>query len=1365
MRALESSIADGHRLFLEVGPHPVLTPSIREYIARNKVEAEVVSTLVRETDECKNLYHSLASLYTAGSNLNWAAINGRPDAMLTLPSYPWQRETHWGEAETALEERVGSVSTALPGRRLDMHEPVWERHINNKYLPYIDDHVVQKLVLLPGAAFVDGALSLQNEVGRAGMPVAVEDLHFRQPLVLGRNQDVVLRTALEPHSLRVRFYSTSQRQTSWTRHAEARLSQRLLTRPAPIDLDSLQNRLRETSGVDALYSRLTKLGLDYGPSFRRITELRANDREVLAKLKAGDAIEGYDIEHVLHPTLLDGAFQSLLAPIRGDETGFVPASIGQVAVFEQIPDELWCYGQITRQDDEAVVGDIFLLDNEGRVLSTVSELRCARIGLAASGKMDVIERLLLRPTWYQTPLEASKRRVGSWLIIAEGGFADGTFTAHLADGLRREGCDRVIPICVDTPEAEGSAASDITGGGTVRTPADWKNLFENYPPQGLAGIAYITRHAGANNPESAIGHAGHLLELFKHLPANDSNLRAYLITHRAQAVERADLVDGFLQASAAGFFRVAHNEYPALTCSMIDHDGDDAAHVVAELLADNEADDIALRAGVRYTQRIEACALRALEIADLAQRAVTPPSNGRYILACTVSGLAATADPHSDQLYWKQDTSPDLADDEVEIKIAYSRDHVRGSGQREVTSHELARPKWREFSGRISRVGSSVSTWRPGEPIAAAALCHLASHVVVRETDLRAIKLSAAPSIGSSSLAITAASIRAALQEMARAKPGETVLVIGEAQDELAQMFAVTAMDLGLDFLVACTGENASSETFDEAPMDLRSDDFEHRVLAANHGRPLDIIVFCGTVNPALHNRIPLSFGGRVVLYGPESESVDPNHFVDPATMYSVHRVNPTVFVAAGALYRAALAHLTNSTIRTVAPDRLCSADELPRASLDSLGSSRTLTFDMSALPNVVPLHVGQVMIDPEAAYVVTGGFGGFGMVVADHLVAQGARNVVLIGRFGATTDQTKRQIAEWRAQGVTIREALIDIANLHAIDKFFAALAAQHRVKGIIHAAGIVDDIRIDEMTSDKLIRVMRPKVHGAWNLHVCSVKHKLPLEHFVLFSSGSALVGNRGQANYVAANAVLDSLAAYRRARGLPSTSINWGALGEVGMAAEEDLRRQFELMGITPFSPDDAMAALASTLRFQPTQIGIMDVDWVQWGKFEPTGGKSLRFAHLTGARNGSLNASVSDSLRHLPAEERFDILELMLAEKIAQTLRIPPERIDVKQPLTDMGVDSLMAVQLQIAVNMAFGVEFSAFELTSGLNIRQLTTPLLERMGLLVFADVNRRGQSQTTSQLPALDELNETDLEKLVVLPQLPGNVAAQQLAL
>ena len=331
----------------------------------------------------------------------------------------------------------------------------------------------------------------------------------------------------------------------------------------------------------------------------------------------------------------------------------------------------------------------------------------------------------------------------------------------------------------------------------------------------------------------------------------------------------------------------------------------------------------------------------------------------------------------------------------------------------------------------------------------------------------------------------------------------------------------------------------------------------------------------------------------------------------------------------------------------------------------------------------------------------------------------------------------------------MSIREALVDITSHDAVDALLADVAAEREVKGIIHAAGVVNDVRIGDMTRDQLVAVMRPKVLGAWNLHISSLRHQLPLDHFVLFSSVASIVGNGGQANYVAANTVLDSLAAYRRARGFAASSINWGALAEVGMATNEELRRQFQLMGITPFSADEAMSGLSATLRYQPTQIGIMDVDWVQWGKFEPAGGKSLRFAHLTGKRDGGLDNSLAASLRQMPSAERFALAELMLAEQVAQTLRIPAERIDVKRPLTDMGIDSLMTVELQIAINMTFGVELSALELTRGFSISQLTTPLLERMGLPASGAGDGRGQSEPAIAEIDLDNLSEEELDALL----------------
>ena len=1281
VRALDAAVTDGHQLFLEVGAHPALTASIREFSALHTADLTVVPTLVRGTDECRTLFKSLGSLYVAGCDLDWAAINGVPSTMRSLPAYPWQRETHWEETESALEERVGGPAAGLSGHRIDTHEPVWERPINNRYLPYIDDHVVQKLVMLPGAAFVDAALSLQRETGRAGFPIAVEDLHFRTPLVLDRDAEATLRTVIDPGSSRVVFHGRpNARQSSWTRHADARLSAKRLSPPAPIDLDDLRTRLGEARDVAGFYARLTTLGLEYGPAFRGITELRANGDEVLARLRPIEAPARYDIQHVLHPAVLDAAFQSLMAAIDADsDTGFVPASIEQVAVFDEIPEQVWSCGQVTQRGRDAVTGDLSLLDDRGRVCATVTGLRCSRIPRASNGYAGVIEPWLHQPTYHQAALESSRRREGTWLLLAEGGFPEDSVAAGVADALRHE-CDRLITVDVDADDHAAGASTGVAGLDPVRRAEDWRRLFETLPPQSLGGLAYITCDAPHGGAGVAITRTQRLLDLFKQLPANEPGLRAYLVTQRAQAVEAGDGIDGFLQASAAGFFRVAHNEYPGLTCSTIDHDGDaaGAANVVAELLADDEADDVAWRAGVRYTQRIEKRTLLDLERHTLARQAVPRADGERCTLTHTQSGVATTGDPQRDVLYWKHETDGELAADAIDIEVAYW--HIRADGvARRGQAHDLTRPNWREFSGRVSRVGSDVRGWQAGEPIAAAALCSLASHVTVREQDLRAVRPGRVPLAAASTLPITAASVNAAVCQMARAQRGESVLVVSGAQDGIARMFAGPARGFGLHLLTAATDDIDPGAHADAAPLDLRSDEFERLLLAANHGRPVDIVVFCGPAFPGLHNRIPLAFGGRVVLLGPAVDSVDPSRFIDPETMYSLHRVDPTALAAANTrLYQAALVDMAACAQHEgiPSPDYVYAADALPGQPLDDFHGGATVV--MSALREVAPAGAGETVIDPEGAYVITGGFGAFGMKVAGHLIAQGARHLVLVGRSGATTDEAKQRVAEWRTVGVNIREALVDITNHDAVDALFAELSTEREIRGIVHAAGIVHDARIADMTGGELDAVMRPKVLGAWNLHLSSVRHRLPLDHFVLFSSVASLVGNGGQANYVAANAVLDSMSAYRRARGLAATSINWGALAEVGMAANDGLLRQFRLMGINPFGADEAMAGLQAVLRFQPTQVGIMDVDWVQWAKFEPKGGRSPRFAHLTGGREGGVSQSISDSLRQMPEDERVAIVELMLADQVAQTLRIPAERIDTKRPITDMGIDSLIAV---------------------------------------------------------------------------------------
>jgi myxalamid-type polyketide synthase MxaB len=202
--------------------------------------------------------------------------------------------------------------------------------------------------------------------------------------------------------------------------------------------------------------------------------------------------------------------------------------------------------------------------------------------------------------------------------------------------------------------------------------------------------------------------------------------------------------------------------------------------------------------------------------------------------------------------------------------------------------------------------------------------------------------------------------------------------------------------------------------------------------------------------------------------------------------------------------------------------------------------------------------HVGKVVLSfaPEesavradGSYLITGGLGALGIRVARCLVDQGARHLVLAGRSGPSAEAWEA-MEEMRAAGASVREVRADVASPADTARLIEACQAEAPLRGVVHAAGVLDDGVVDRQTAERFSRVLAPKVYGAWNLH--HQTRELPLDFFVLFSSMASVLGSPGQSSYAVANAFLDALAHHRRARGLPGLSINWGPWSEAGMAA---------------------------------------------------------------------------------------------------------------------------------------------------------------------------------------------------------------------
>ncbi len=321
--------------------------------------------------------------------------------------------------------------------------------------------------------------------------------------------------------------------------------------------------------------------------------------------------------------------------------------------------------------------------------------------------------------------------------------------------------------------------------------------------------------------------------------------------------------------------------------------------------------------------------------------------------------------------------------------------------------------------------------------------------------------------------------------------------------------------------------------------------------------------------------------------------------------------------------------------------------------------------------------------ISPAGAYLITGGLGTLGLHVARWLVAEGAGQLVLLGRGGPAGDEALATIAELRSAGATILVEQADVASEADMSGLFARLRTDRiRLRGIVHAAGVPGFGELEELTSADLEAVLRPKVAGSWLLHRLSQDE--PLDFLVLFSSVASVWGSRGQAHYSAANRFLDELASHRRAIGLPALCINWGPWGEGGMTSAEAntlLRR----IGVRTLEPQIALKALDRMLASRsrrwrsPTWIGLCfaaRMRRVASGHFSSTSRK----ARLWKLSPRSLQTSLSSFA--LPRrQEQKRSLQRFIQTEAAAVLGLGAQLPDPEQGFFEMGMDSLLAVEFK------------------------------------------------------------------------------------
>ena len=386
--------------------------------------------------------------------------------------------------------------------------------------------------------------------------------------------------------------------------------------------------------------------------------------------------------------------------------------------------------------------------------------------------------------------------------------------------------------------------------------------------------------------------------------------------------------------------------------------------------------------------------------------------------------------------------------------------------------------------------------------------------------------------------------------------------------------------------------------------------------------------------------------------------------------------------------------------------DPLVSADENARQLLQVLTGDRA--EDMVAfrggdryvprLRRIAPVEPAAraIAFDAGDTVLVTGGTGGLGTRLAEWVVSRGARRVLLCSRRPASAE-TNAALRRLRASGADIEVLQADVADAAAIE----TALKDRPVTSVFHLAGVLDDGPLGEQTWDRVAGVLAPKVAGAWNLH--RLTRGLALKHFVLFSSVSSMMPAPGQSSYAAANAFLDGLAHYRRARGLAALAVNWGPWSDAGHAATEYGGRahaRLASLGIGSIAPADGLRALETLLRSDRAQAAAVAVDWGRLFRADAAAarlGFIFALAPHAEAKAGAVRASSPflSELAALPADERRPYLLQYLSDMVVAALKLRTgEPIDARQRLFDIGLDSIMALELKDRLERALGVPLSA-----------------------------------------------------------------------
>lgn len=1333
--ALESALQSGYRIFLEIGPHTNISALTRGYVGEAEKTAAVTSSLVRGQDDWSALRAALARLYVGGISPDWTRVNGSDHRFISLPGHPWQTRRYYPGGPQTNEELFTAPAHPLLGRRAGTSGRRWRNEISANAPAYLTDHRVDGTAVFPGAGYIEMFLAAGFDLFE-GRPFELEDVSFVEAMNLTGDRVESLETVYENERGRLRIYSRpADGEGEWTLRAAARIVQRDICAPARRTKRTVRRGTKSFAGRD-LYGSLERAALNYGPAFRPIRTLALGNEFIEASLSAPKSIRRSLKQYRLHPSLLDGSLQLSIAPALDAERmrhwagggTYLPVGVGRIRFYRSPGTAFTARIERLSANLQRSVFDLEITDANGKPVASIERFSTRAVSMGDSRPDESGARLgCYRETWIEKRLPRPARAgsangKSAWLVFAGGDDAGKSLIA----GLRRRGARCIEAVA----GADFAALSPDRYAIRPCARDDYARLLDalGEVAKQLAGIVHLwplARRDGADAMARQNDGTASALLLVQTLMARESiSARVWFVTAGAQVVQAdgAASPDGLAHAPLVGMARTILSEAPELRASTIDLDPERSPQaqraLLREILAGDSETEVALRGGRRLVARIERVETAAIPAQPVPQAEGVP-----FRIGMPSAGILGNLTAYEDR-------PAEAGPGQVVIDVAHVglnfRDVMAATGLLPVDAEPDSPTDalGLECSGTVRAVGYGVKGLRPGMRVMAPARGSMRSSIAV---DASAVIPMPARVDFAGAATIPSAFLTAyyALVTVADMKRGERVLIhnatggVGLAAIQIArwrgaEIFATAGSDEKRRHLARLGIRHV---------MNSRTLEFVEQVRAATGGEGVDVVLNA-IAGPAIELGISLLRPmGRFIEIGKRDV------YMDSAIGLKALRRNVSLHVVDLANLdergRAVVADVFKNLSRLFAAGTL---KPLPAKVFPAAKAVEAFQFMAQAR------HIGKVVIAMErtglsivkndqslatfrgdSSYLITGGSSGFGLALADWMAARGAGRLVLMSRSGASTPEARAGIAVLKRRGAEVQVVRGDAAERGDVERAVQIAAQTGKpLRGVFHCAMVLDDAFIRQLDPSRLDPVLRPKLAGTLNLHEAT--RSLPLDQFVLFSSVAATLGSVGQANYVAANAYLDAFARWRRARGLPALSVNWGPIGGTGVVhRNRALARYMTSMGMPPVDIVDALRGLGMLLNKDIASVAYMKANWGSIARANPQMKAVPRLADLaqsdgSASGGGRFRADVLNA----PDGARPGMVAKYLAQHIGKVLRVDPGKLDSERVLSEFGLDSLTSFELKNRIEGELAISLPVNRFLQRPTLSGLAAAILEHL---------------------------------------------------